>query len=66
MTRHPDPAREAAIVEFLKASGWGAAMRADLAGDASTRRYERLSLDGRPAVLMDWPAGPDAPVDDAD
>lgn len=65
MTRHPDPAREAAIIEFLEKSGWGAATRADLAGDASTRRYERLSLDGKPAVLMDWPAGPDAPVDDA-
>ena len=65
MTRHPDPAREAAICEFLEKSGWGAAIRADLAGDASTRRYERMSLNGTPAVLMDWPAGPDAPVDEA-
>ncbi|WP_339614274.1 phosphotransferase [uncultured Parvibaculum sp.] len=61
MTRHPDPAREAAIRDFLETCGWGGAARADLAGDASTRRYERLTLDGRPAVLMDWPAGPDAP-----
>lgn len=65
MTRHPDPAREAAIRDFLKTCGWGGAARADLAGDASTRRYERLTRDGRPAVLMDWPAGPDAPVDEA-
>ena len=54
--------REETIRTFLKEVGWDEAERRPLAGDASTRRYERLSLGGRPAVLMDWPAGPDAPV----
>ena len=41
---------------FLSASGWGSAARAPLAGDASNRRYERLTAaDGTPAVLMDAP-----------
>jgi len=40
---------------FLSEAGWGSARRKPLAGDASNRRYERLSLDGAPAVLMDAP-----------
>ena len=56
------------IAAFLKTSGWGAAERVALAGDASFRRYERLRLDGRSAVLMDAPppnesAGPFLRVD---
>jgi len=39
------------ITEFLQASGWGDAKRAALAGDASARRYDRLTG----AVLMDAP-----------
>jgi aminoglycoside/choline kinase family phosphotransferase len=54
--------REETIRSFLKEAGWEKAERRPLAGDASSRRYERLSLAGRPAVLMDWPSGPDAPV----
>ena len=54
--------REETIRAFLKEAGWEKAERRALAGDASSRRYERLSLDDRPAVLMDWPSGPDAPV----
>lgn len=38
--------------EFLAAQGWGDARRAVLAGDASARRYERLSLRETRAVLM--------------
>ena len=43
--------REETIRDFLKAAGWEKAERRPLAGDASSRRYERLSLSGRPAVL---------------
>src|SRR6266404_1103516 len=48
-------ARERAIVAFLAAAGWASAERRWLAGDASMRRYERLSLAGRTVVLMDAP-----------
>ncbi len=43
------------IAAFLADAGWGAAASRPLAGDASYRRYERLSLDERRAVLMDAP-----------
>src|SRR5262245_17038432 len=53
-------AREQAIVAFLAAAGWAGAERRWLAGDASMRRYERLSLSGRTVVLMDaLPPGED-------
>jgi N-acetylmuramate 1-kinase len=54
------PTRQEAIHAFLAAAGWGAAARAPLAGDASPRRYERLTLGGRRVVLMDAAPGPDA------
>ena len=38
--------RAAEIGEFLAREGWGWAERAPLAGDASARRYERLSRGG--------------------
>ena len=42
----------------LRAAGWGAAARQPLAGDASARRYERLTRpDGARAILMILPAG---------
>lgn len=41
--------------DFLGKAGWGEAKRAKLAGDASFRKYERLTLNGKPAVLMDAP-----------
>jgi aminoglycoside/choline kinase family phosphotransferase len=49
--------RDAAITAFLAQAGWGAATRRHLAGDASDRRYERLSLGAATAVLMDTPSG---------
>lgn len=49
--------RSAEITAFLAASGWGAAQRRHLAGDASDRRYERLRLGAATAVLMDNPPG---------
>jgi len=43
------------IEEFLAAAGWQAAQRQPITGDASFRRYERLTAEGRTAVLMDAP-----------
>lgn len=55
-------ARDALLADFIAAAGWSEAQRAALAGDASTRRYERLSLpQGDSAILMDWAKGPDGP-----
>ncbi|MET0183003.1 MAG: phosphotransferase [Caulobacterales bacterium] len=49
-----DSDREAALQKLLVASGFGAAERRPLAGDASTRRYERLVMPGgKGAILMD-------------
>lgn len=49
--------REAAKTAFLQRAGWALAKHSHLAGDASARSYERLFLQGRPAVLMDAPPG---------
>ena len=43
------------IQAFLQAHDWGGAVRVPVAGDASARRYERLTLGGEKAVLMDAP-----------
>lgn len=40
---------------FVADAGWGDAAHAPLAGDASARRYARLSQGGAAAVLMDDP-----------
>ena len=49
------------IKAFLKQAKWDTAERVAVPGDASTRRYERLSLNGDIAVLMDAPKGAEAP-----
>jgi len=51
----PMPERAEALAEFLACAGWADAIRAPLAGDASNRRYDRLTggPGGRSAVLMD-------------
>src|SRR5258707_916964 len=51
----PMAEREAAIAGFLATAGWSRGERRKLAGDASFRRYERLVLDGKRAILMDAP-----------
>ncbi|WP_028913770.1 aminoglycoside phosphotransferase family protein [Pseudorhodobacter ferrugineus] len=49
---------------FLNSTEWSAARRVFLAGDASDRRYERLYLGYKTAVLMDAPPGKgDDPAD---
>ena len=52
--------QEALRAEFLKTAGWGTAKSVALAGDASTRSYERLSQNGQSAVLMIAPPGAEA------
>lgn len=47
---------------LLDASGFGAALRAPMLGDASTRSYERLYLDSTTAILMKMPAARSEPV----
>lgn len=46
---------------FLARAGWADATSGPLAGDASSRSYERLTLNGKRAVLMNAPPGPDGP-----
>jgi aminoglycoside/choline kinase family phosphotransferase len=47
--------REEAISAFLIKHDWGEAIRRALPGDASVRRYTRLSRGSRSALLMDCP-----------
>lgn len=47
--------RESEIDTFLANTGWGDAVRSAVPGDASARRYERLTTDNDRAVLMDVP-----------
>jgi len=49
--------RERQRLDFLKTAGLADAVRTPLAGDASTRRYERLTLpSGTTLMLMDQPS----------
>ena len=54
--------RETLIKAFLARAGWGDAVRAPLAGDASTRSYDRLQGPKVRAVLMNAPPGEEAPA----
>lgn len=54
--------RTQAMAAFLADSGWGAAERRPLPGDASTRHYIRLHLGSRTAMLMDQPGAAEAPA----
>lgn len=54
--------RAGEIENFLAKSGWTSATRTPMAGDASTRRYVRLNLGGRKAMLMDQPQSAEAPA----
>ena len=46
---------------FLDESGFGAAHRARMVGDASSRSYERLTAGSRQIILMNSPRRPDGP-----
>jgi len=54
--------REKDIRAFLSDTEWRSAVRSPLAGDASTRRYERLVGDHGSIVLMDAPPDAEAPT----
>jgi len=57
--------REALRLAFLKSAGLADATRDPLPGDASTRRYERLTTpDGRSLMLMDQAASAESPPAD--
>ena len=53
--------RIAVIRGFLDANGFAEAARQRIQGDASTRSYERLTLDGKSLILMNSPRRPDGP-----
>lgn len=54
----PTPDRENQLRTFLSLSGWDGARRQPLAGDASARRYERLTIRAQStAILMDAAPG---------
>ena len=53
--------RIAAIRAFLSRSGFAQAERQYVQGDASTRAYERLTLQGASYILMNSPKRPDGP-----
>jgi len=64
--KHASWDRQSAIKDFLGRAGWGEAFLEPLPGDASTRRYTRLAMGGRKAILMDQPQtmeAPSAPID---
>ncbi len=50
-----DKARQELIQAFLDGAGWGAAVRVPVTGDASARRYERLTLGDEKTVFVDTP-----------
>jgi N-acetylmuramate 1-kinase len=53
--------RLGAMLGFLDKAGFATAGRARIAGDASSRSYERLYLGGKPFILMNAPRRPDGP-----
>jgi N-acetylmuramate 1-kinase len=53
--------RIAVIRSFLDNSGYGEGRRVRMQGDASTRIFERLALDGQTTVMMNAPRRPDGP-----
>lgn len=62
MSGSQSDARAAARLEFLFSAGWGGAHVSPFPGDASTRSYFRLRDADREAILMDAPAGAEAPA----
>ncbi len=57
-----DPVRADQRQAFLRATGWADALVTPFPGDASTRSYFRLDGPKGGAILMDAPAGAEAPA----
>ncbi len=57
----PRVERIAAVRQFVAESGTGEAVRHRMAGDASTRTYDRLQLGDKCSILMNSPRRPDGP-----
>jgi len=57
----PRVERIAAMRQFIAESGMSEAVRQRMAGDASTRTYDRLQLGGKSYILMSSPRRPDGP-----
>jgi hypothetical protein len=56
------PEREQERRDFVERFGWPDAAIVPRPGDASTRSYARVSLNGRKAMLMDQPQAAEAPA----
>ncbi len=54
--------RIAVIRNFLARAGFALAERQHMQGDASTRSYERLTIDNATYILMNSPRRPDGPI----
>jgi tRNA threonylcarbamoyl adenosine modification protein YjeE len=57
----PRVERIAAVRQFVAESGMSEAVRHRVAGDASTRTYDRLQLGNKCCILMNSPRRPDGP-----
>jgi N-acetylmuramate 1-kinase len=57
-----DSTRISERMAFLVGAGWRDAALQEFPGDASTRRYARLTRKNETAILMDAPAAAEAPV----
>jgi tRNA threonylcarbamoyl adenosine modification protein YjeE len=57
----PRVERIAAVRQFVAESGVSEALRHRMAGDASTRTYDRLQLGNKNSILMNSPRRPDGP-----
>jgi aminoglycoside/choline kinase family phosphotransferase len=56
------PEREEQRRDFVERSGWRGAAIVPRPGDASTRSYARVALNGRKAMLMDQPQSAETPA----
>jgi N-acetylmuramate 1-kinase len=61
-TAAPRIGRLGGFLGFLDDIGYGHDARSQIAGDASTRLYERLIHAGRPYIVMNAPPRPDGPA----